>query len=107
MAMIKPKNSVANRSNRFSGARRVDDFYSSWSVQLPPDMTAIGISRGVPRNHSGPFGYANSNRGLGSIKSLASTCPAPGAHSNSYIGWRGMLWVGRVLALSVFYVCKT
>jgi uncharacterized protein (DUF488 family) len=28
-------------------------FTASWSVQLPPDMTAVGISRGVPRNHSG------------------------------------------------------
>jgi len=28
-------------------------FTASWSIQLPADMTAIGISRGVPRNHSG------------------------------------------------------
>jgi hypothetical protein len=28
-------------------------FTASWSAQLPPSMTAIGISRGVPRNHSG------------------------------------------------------
>jgi hypothetical protein len=44
---------VISQSNRLSvrGVRTI--FTASWSVQLPPRMTAVGISRGVPRNHSG------------------------------------------------------
>jgi hypothetical protein len=30
-------------------------FTAAWSVQLPADKTAIGISHGIPKNHSGAF----------------------------------------------------